>query len=85
MITQRSRLLALVLMMASLTIVSVKAASPSTTKPKPAIAPFDSAAAKQFQKQWSEHIDKPVVHTNSLGMKLQLIPPGEFTMGRSLE
>jgi formylglycine-generating enzyme required for sulfatase activity/serine/threonine protein kinase len=38
-------------------------------------------AAKTSQKQWAERLKTPVVSTNSLGMKLVLIPPGEFQMG----
>ncbi len=48
-------------------------------------APFNAQQAKQFQQQWAKHIDKPLVHTNSVGMKLKLIPPGEFMMGRTKE
>ena len=38
-------------------------------------------AAKSAQKQWAERLKTPVISTNSLGMKLALIPPGEFRMG----
>jgi len=38
-------------------------------------------AAKSAQKQWVERLKTPVISTNSLGMKLALIPPGEFQMG----
>lgn len=73
---------------------SVKQASktspkkPETTttrnvKPPPptAVAPFDAAKAKQHQQAWANHLGIPVVTTNSIGMKLALIPPGEFMMG----
>jgi formylglycine-generating enzyme required for sulfatase activity len=49
--------------------------------PPPAIAPFDAAQAKQHQEAWAKHLGVPVETTNSLGMKLALIPPGEFEMG----
>ncbi len=49
--------------------------------PPPAIAPFDAAEAKQHQRAWAEYLKLPVERTNSIGMKLVLIPPGEFTMG----
>jgi formylglycine-generating enzyme required for sulfatase activity len=39
------------------------------------------AVAKSAQKQWAERLKSPVTSTNSLGMKLALIPPGEFLMG----
>ncbi len=54
-------------------------------RPPMARAPFDAAQAGEFQRQWARYIGKPVVYTNSIGMKLQLIPPGEFTMGRTEE
>ncbi len=53
--------------------------------PPLAKAPFDAAQATEFQQQWAKHIGKPVVHTNSIGLKLSLLPPGEFTMGRTEE
>ncbi len=49
--------------------------------PPPAIAPFDAAAARQHQETWSKHLGLPVETANSIGMKMQLIPAGEFTMG----
>ncbi len=49
--------------------------------PKPAIAPFDAVQAKQHQEEWAAYLKVPVEHTNSLGMKFRLIPPGEFLMG----
>ena len=48
--------------------------------PPPAVAPFDAAAAKAHQEAWSKYIGQPVVTTNSIGMKLAIIPPGEFQM-----
>ncbi len=53
--------------------------------PPPAIAPFDEKQAKGLQLRWSKHLRLPVVETNSVGMKLVLIPPGEFDMGTSQE
>ncbi len=49
--------------------------------PPLAVAPFDSDQAKALQKAWADHLGTPVQITNSLGMKFNLIPPGEFTMG----
>jgi formylglycine-generating enzyme required for sulfatase activity len=49
--------------------------------PKPAIAPFNAAQAKQHQEDWAAYLKTTVEHTNSIGMKLRLIPPGEFLMG----
>ncbi len=53
--------------------------------PPLARAPFDADQAKAFQQQWAEHIGKEVEHTNSIGMKMVLLPPGEFLMGRTEE
>jgi formylglycine-generating enzyme required for sulfatase activity/serine/threonine protein kinase len=49
--------------------------------PKPAIAPFDAAQANKHQEEWAAYLKVPVEFTNTIGMKLRLIPPGEFTMG----
>lgn len=53
--------------------------------PQPAIAPFDTTQAKQYQEAWAKHLDMPVEYTNSVGMKFVLIPPGEFIMGSAPE
>ena len=44
-------------------------------------APFDAASARQAQEAWAKHLKREVVETNSIGMKLALIPPGEFMLG----
>ena len=49
--------------------------------PKPAIAPFDDAKAKQHQQKWAKYVGVPVEYTNSINMKFHIIPPGEFLMG----
>jgi WD40 repeat protein len=49
--------------------------------PPLAVAPFDVAQAKAHQQAWSKYLEVPVEYTNSIGMKLVLIPPGEFMMG----
>ena len=59
---------------------------PATVDKSPltaAIAPFDAQQAKAFQERWAQQLDLPVELTNSVGMKLVFIPPGEFTMGAS--
>jgi len=53
--------------------------------PPLAKSPFNTEQAKAFQLQWAEHVGKQLVYTNSIGMKLRLLPPGEFTMGRTEE
>jgi formylglycine-generating enzyme required for sulfatase activity len=50
-------------------------------KPPLAVAPFDEEAAKEHQSSWAKYLGVNVVETNSIGMKLVLIPPGEFQMG----
>ena len=47
----------------------------------PAVSPFDAEEAKAHQAAWAEHLGTPVETTNSIGMELMLIPPGEFMMG----
>jgi len=53
--------------------------------PPPAVAPFDAAKARQYQEAWAKYLGVPVEMTNSVGMRLALIPPGEFPMGSSPE
>lgn len=43
--------------------------------------PLDAEQAVKGQKESAESLKLPVEITNSLGMKLLLIPPGRFTMG----
>jgi len=49
--------------------------------PPPAIAPFDANQAKAHQAAWADYLGEPVVTTNSIDMKLAVIPPGSFKMG----
>jgi formylglycine-generating enzyme required for sulfatase activity len=51
--------------------------------PPLAVAPFDEKQAKAHQEAWARHLGVPVEMSNSTGMKLRLIPPGEFLMGTS--
>jgi formylglycine-generating enzyme required for sulfatase activity len=43
--------------------------------------PLSAADAKRSQAEWAASLDVEQETTNSLGMKLILIPPGRFTMG----
>ena len=43
--------------------------------------PFDAKQAQNRQERWARESGLPVEFTNSIGMKLVLIPPGEFEMG----
>ncbi|MCL4204939.1 MAG: formylglycine-generating enzyme family protein [Pirellulaceae bacterium] len=56
---------------------------PKRKPPSLAAAPFDAAYARSQQEAWSRYLGQPVDVTNSIGMKLILIPPGEFMMGSS--
>jgi formylglycine-generating enzyme required for sulfatase activity len=49
--------------------------------PPLAVAPFDAKAARGHQEAWAKHLGIPVFTTNKIGMKLALVPPGEFIMG----
>ena len=56
----------------------------STTPPAPmpSIAPLSTIEqAVMHQRAWADHLDVPVVSTNSIGMKFAVIPPGEAAMG----
>jgi len=55
--------------------------SDNSTLPPLAIAPFDARQAKKFQDEWAAYAGEPIEYENSIGMTLQLIPPGEFMMG----
>jgi serine/threonine protein kinase len=48
-----------------------------------AVAPFNGSQAKAFQQSWAKHLGIPLERTNSGGLKLVLIPPGEFEMGET--
>lgn len=54
---------------------------PVTAKPDLLHAPFNKSAAQAAQAAWSKHLGQPATRTNSLGMKLMLVPPGEYQMG----
>lgn len=58
----------------------------NTEKPALLIAPFDDKTAVERQQAWAKYLGKPdFVETNSIGMKMVLIPPGEFMMGSTPE
>jgi serine/threonine protein kinase/formylglycine-generating enzyme required for sulfatase activity len=51
-------------------------------KPSPplAVAPFLPEEARRHQQRWAEYLGVPVEIENSIGMKMVLIPPGEYDM-----
>lgn len=57
----------------------------TSASPPLAEAPFSKETARSLQQSWASHLKQEVVETNSLGMKMVLLPPGEFTMGRNEE
>jgi formylglycine-generating enzyme required for sulfatase activity len=67
--------------------VPAKKLVPSQERLSPplAVAPFDERTARQHQTRWAKYLGVPVGQTNSIGMKLVLIPPGEFQMGSPKE
>ena len=58
---------------------------PAGSAPSLAVAPFDAAQAKAHQQAWAKYLGTEVETTNSVGMKMVLIPPGECLMGSSDE
>ncbi len=68
--------------MLALTLVALLTSSAlANDHPSLAKAPFDAEQARKYQKQWAEYTGKELVYTNSIGMKMVLLPPGEFMMG----
>ena len=43
--------------------------------------PFDASEARRRQEETGKAIGRPIEVANSIGMKLRLIPAGEFMMG----
>ncbi len=41
--------------------------------------------ARKLQDKWAKHVGAEIVATNTIGMKLVLIPAGEFSMGSNVE
>jgi serine/threonine protein kinase len=54
---------------------------PPSAQPPALTAPASSQEIAQAQRAWSDYLGTPIVDTNSLEMRLVLIPPGEFNMG----
>jgi formylglycine-generating enzyme required for sulfatase activity len=67
------------------TVSPTAQASSFPNAPPAAVAPFDADKAKLHQQAWAQYLGVPVEVTNSIGMKLVLIPPGEFQMGATAE
>ncbi|MGB0597930.1 MAG: formylglycine-generating enzyme family protein, partial [Rubripirellula sp.] len=63
------------------TMVVSSEQSDANNTPARAIAPFEEAKAREYQEVWAEHLQLDVELTNSIGMKLRVVPSGTFTMG----
>lgn len=68
---------------ASLVTVAMLVARPARAADKPPLVrpPFDAARAATLRTDWAKSQNLPEALTNSLGMKLVLIPGGHFEMG----
>ena len=55
--------------------------STSVDKPALLVTPFSESQARGAQEAWAKQLNTQVEITNSIGMKLRLIPAGEFLMG----
>jgi formylglycine-generating enzyme required for sulfatase activity len=53
----------------------------ATVDPPPAVTSFGDSQAKAHHTAWANQLGAPVQITNSIGMTLNLISPGEFMMG----
>lgn len=63
---------------ANLPLVRLKSTSPDLL-----VAPFDAARARAGQQAWAKHLKLPGTFSNSSGVELELIPPGEYLRGSS--
>lgn len=62
--------------------VPVASATPAPrVVPKPADVPFDDYEARRRQRAWADYLGIEPQSSNSLQMRLALIPPGSFEMG----
>ena len=64
-----------------LLLFALSACPATSAEPAPVVSPFSSAEAKAHQQAWAKRLGLPVQVTNSVGMKLSLVPPGQFVMG----
>jgi formylglycine-generating enzyme required for sulfatase activity len=62
-------------------------ASPATNAsiPSAAVAPFPVSHAKSHQQAWANYLKVAVEHSNSVGARMILLPPGEYSMGETGE
>lgn len=53
----------------------------SRRRPPPLRVPFTSAQATTRRMEWAEYLAQPADFTNSIGLRMILVPPGRFVMG----
>jgi formylglycine-generating enzyme required for sulfatase activity len=58
-----------------------KADTPAPVAPPLASVPFDAAQALPHQQAWAQYLKVPAQKVNTMGMKLCLLPAGEFISG----
>ena len=58
---------------------------PANRVPLPTQAPFTAAEAKRHQQAWADHLGRQIATPNGAGQTMILIPPGEFSMGSTVE
>ncbi len=63
--------------------VKPPAAPQRVPRPEPLPCPANSPLVQQRQREWATYLGAETTITNSIGLILCLIPPGEFTMGTS--
>lgn len=61
------------------------AADGPAKKPKTAKLPMSTGKAQKTQLRWAKSLTVDVVSTNRIGMKMMLIPPGEFAMSEGYQ
>ncbi len=70
---------------ATVSLLLTDSAAADGGAPPLAVAPFDAKQAKAHQQAWAKYLKTEIEVTNSIGIKLMLIPPGEFLMGSSAD
>lgn len=85
MVSKRSRrLLATLVAFAMLASVCFATDGPAQ-EPKTAKLPMSARKALKTQQRWAKSLAVDVVSTNHVGMKMMLIPPGEFAMSEGYQ
>lgn len=67
-------------LLALVNLASLLAEPPVKTPPLPSL-PFDTERARTLREEWAKAFGCPATITNSIGLKLVLIPGGRFEMG----